>query len=41
MVPNGKVKPVAAMLKVIHAQENRDEARQKTESVAKKLMNKS
>ena len=37
VVPKGKVKEVAAMLKAIHAQEDRKEAEQKIESVVKKL----
>jgi transposase-like protein len=37
VVPNGKVKEVAAMLKAIHAQEDRHEALSKAEAVAKKL----
>ena len=37
VVPKGKVKEVAAMLKAIHAQEDKSEAINKTESVAKKL----
>jgi len=37
MVPKGKVREVAAMLKAIHAQENRDEAIRKAGIVAKKL----
>jgi putative transposase len=37
MVPKGKVREVAAMLKAIHAQENRQEAIKKAGSVAKKL----
>ena len=37
LVPKGKVKEVAAMLKAIHAQENREEALRKAGSVAKKL----
>jgi transposase-like protein len=37
MVPKGKVREVAAMLKAIHAQENREEALKKAESVIKKL----
>ena len=37
MVPKGKVKEIAAMLKAIHAQENREEAVKKAGSVAKKL----
>ena len=36
-VPKGKIKEVAAMLKAIHAQEDRKEAEQKVECVAKKL----
>ena len=38
MVPKGKVREVAAMLKAIHAQENRDEALKKAKSVTKKLV---
>lgn len=37
VVPKGKVREVAAMLKAIHAQENRDEAIIKSKAVAKKL----
>jgi putative transposase len=37
VVPKGKVKEVAAMLKAIHAQEDRQEAQNKSETVAKKL----
>ena len=37
VVPKGKVKQVAAMLKAIHAQEDREEAQNKAEAVAKKL----
>ena len=37
VVPKGKVKKVAAMLKAIHAQEDREEARRKAASVVKKL----
>jgi len=37
LVPKGKVREVAAMLKAIHAQENRQEAIKKAGSVAKKL----
>jgi transposase-like protein len=37
VVPKGKVKKVAAMLKAIHAQEDRAEARRKAEAVALKL----
>jgi transposase-like protein len=37
MVPKGKVKEVAAMLKAIHAQEDRAEARAKARTVIKKL----
>jgi putative transposase len=37
VVPRGKVKEVAAMLKAIHAQEDRQAARAKTEAVVKKL----
>jgi transposase-like protein len=36
-VPKGRVKEVAAMLKAIHAQEDREEALRKAESVTKKL----
>jgi putative transposase len=36
-VPKGKVKEVAAMLKAIHAQENRKEAQVKAKTVVKKL----
>ena len=37
VVPKGKVREVAAMLKAIHAQEDREEALKKAESVAIKL----
>jgi putative transposase len=37
MVPRGKIREVAAMLKAIHAQEDRDEALKKARSVTKKL----
>jgi len=37
VVPKGKVKLVAAMLKAIHAQEDRDAAREKAQAVAAKL----
>jgi transposase-like protein len=37
-VPSGKVKEVAAMLKAIHAQEDRAAARQKAEQVVEKLV---
>jgi len=37
LVPKGKVREVAAMLKAIHAQENRQEALKKAQNVAKKL----
>ncbi len=37
MVPKGKMREVAAMLKAIHAQEGGQEAREKAEAVAKKL----
>jgi transposase-like protein len=37
LVPKGKVREVAAMLKAIHAQENRQEAIRKANSVTKKL----
>ena len=36
-VPSGKVREVAAMLKAIHAQEDREAARQKTDAVVVKL----
>ena len=36
-VPKGKVKAVAAMLKAIHAQEDRQAARRKAEDVVEKL----
>ena len=36
-VPQGKVREVAAMLKAIHAQEDREAARQKARAVAEKL----
>lgn len=39
VVPKGKVKEVAAMLKAIHAQEDRGEAHKKAEAVANKLEN--
>ena len=38
MVPKGKVKDVAAMLKAIHAQEDREEALAKARNVEKKLV---
>jgi len=38
VVPKSKVKTVAAMLKAIHAQENREEALNKAESVREKLL---
>lgn len=37
LVPHGKVKYVATMLKAIHAQEDKDAARDKAQAVAKKL----
>jgi putative transposase len=37
VVPKGKVKQVAAMLKAIHAQEDKGEAQKKAEAVANKL----
>ena len=37
MVPSGKVRLVAAMLKAIHAQENADEARNKADRVVEQL----
>lgn len=37
VVPRGKMKEVAAMLKAIHAQEDLDEARKKADAVAAKL----
>ena len=37
LVPKGKVKDVAAMLKAIHAQEDREAAQQKAEAVIEKL----
>jgi putative transposase len=37
MVPHGKVKLVATMLKAIHAQEDKQSAREKAQSVVKKL----
>jgi putative transposase len=37
-VPSGKVKEVAAMLKAIHAQEDREAARAKAAAVAEKLV---
>jgi hypothetical protein len=36
-VPKGKVKEVAAMLKAIHAQEDRQAARAKAQTVLEKL----
>ena len=36
-VPNGKVRTVAAMLKAIHAQENRDAAQRKAQEVIETL----
>jgi putative transposase len=39
VVPKGKVKEVAAMLKAVHAQEDRGEAQKKAEAVANKLEN--
>ena len=36
-VPNGKVRAVAAMLKAIHAQENRAAAQRKTQKVIETL----
>ena len=36
-VPNGKVRAVAAMLKAIHAQENRDAAQRKAQEVIRTL----
>ena len=36
-VPNGKVRAVAAMLKAIHAQENREAARRKAQKVIQTL----
>ena len=36
-VPNGKVRQVAAMLKAIHAQENRDAAQRKAREVIETL----
>ena len=38
LVPHGKVKEVATMLKAIHAQENKEEAQKKKEQIAQKLM---
>ena len=38
VVPNSKVKEVAAMLKVIHAQEDRDQALLKAKAVEGRLM---
>lgn len=38
LVPHGKVKEVATMLKAIHAQENIEEARRKRDMVAQKLV---
>jgi transposase-like protein len=37
VVPKGKIKEVAAMLKAIHAQEDKKEAKKKAEVVIKKL----
>ena len=37
MTPNGRVREVSAMLKAIHAQEDREAALEKTDQVAKKL----
>jgi len=37
VVPNGKMKEVAAMLKAIHAQENIENAREKAQAVVKRL----
>jgi putative transposase len=37
VVPKGKVKEVAAMLKAIHAQEDKEEAQKKADAVARKL----
>ena len=37
LVPRAKVKEVAAMLKAVHAQEDREEAQRKLEAVAEKL----
>jgi len=37
VVPKGKVREVAAMLKAIHAQEDQEEARLKAQAVTKKL----
>jgi len=37
VVPNGKVKEVAKMLKAIHASEDKDAARDKAKSVSEKL----
>jgi ribosomal protein L22 len=39
MVPKGKVREVAVMLKAIHAQERREEALKKVESIANKIQN--
>ena len=38
LVPKGKVREVASMLKAIHAQEDRDSAKIKSEQVAEKLL---
>ena len=38
VVPRGKIKPVAAMLKAIHASEDSESAREKARAVAKRLM---
>ena len=38
LVPKGKVREVASMLKAIHAQEDRDSAKAKSEQVAEKLL---
>jgi transposase-like protein len=37
LIPKGKVEEVAAMLKAIHAQEDRASALEKTQAVAQKL----
>ena len=37
LVPRGKLREVAAMLKAIHAQEDREEARNKVQTVVRKL----
>ena len=39
LVPQGRKKEVATMLKAIHAQENMEEATKKKEQIARKLSN--